>query len=136
MSKVQKIIIATCLLGYFLVYQAISFTKTNQSNDEIGFCILKKVTNIPCPSCGSTRALLLFLDGQIIKSVNENPFAILIFIYLLIAPFWLLFDLILKKKTIDTFYYQIEDYLKKRYVFIPLILLVILNWIWNISKGL
>ena len=136
MSKVQKIVVLTCVLGYFIVYQAIIKAKTNQSNDEIGFCIFKKLTHVPCPSCGSTRAFLLLLNGNIIDSIYTNPLGIFILMYLLIAPFWLLYDLILKKKTLDTFYCKTEFYLRKRTIFIPFILLVILNWNWNISKGL
>lgn len=136
MSKIQKIIAASCLLGYLLIYQSYISSKTNQSNDKIGFCIFKKATNIPCPSCGSTRAILLLMDGDIKRSIYKNPLGCLIFLYLLIVPFWLLSDLVLNKKSLDTAYLEVEVFLRRKKIFIPLILLLILNWIWNISKGL
>jgi hypothetical protein len=136
MSKIQKIVVASCLFGYLLIYQAYVSSKTNQSNDKIGFCIFKKATNIPCPSCGSTRALLLLIDGDIKSSIYKNPLGCLIFIYLLIVPFWLCLDLLLNKKSLDKSYLSVEALLRRKKIFIPLILLLILNWIWNISKGL
>ena len=38
--------------------------------------------------------------------------------------------------TLFDFYQKTESYLKKPKIAIPLILLLIINWIWNITKGL
>ena len=136
MSRIQKIVIATCLLGYFLILQAIYNTKAGLHKSEIGFCVFKKVTGLPCPSCGGTRAVLLLLQGKLIQSILLNPIGCLILIYLLVAPIWLLVDFFYKKKSLEIFYKKVEFVFKKKLVMLGLITLIIINWIWNISKNL
>jgi len=65
-----------------------------------------------------------------------NPLGIFLAIIMSIAPFWILFDKITKKNTLFNFYKKTEEILKKPRYAIPLIFLVIINWIWNITKGL
>jgi hypothetical protein len=36
-------------------------------------CTLKMLTGLPCPSCGSTRALYLILSGHITKAFTMQP---------------------------------------------------------------
>jgi len=55
---------------------------------------------------------------------------------MIIAPIWILVDTIKRTKTLFDFYLKIETYLKRPNIAIPFILLVIINWIWNITKGL
>ena len=55
---------------------------------------------------------------------------------MLISPPWILFDIITGKKTLFDFYGRTETFLKKPGIAIPLVLFVLINWIWNITKGL
>jgi len=80
--------------------------------------------------------VLSFLDGELMNALIWNPFGIIIVLYLVVTPFWLIFDLLKKADSLYHFYYRAEQLLKRRWVAIPLILLVIINWIWNIYKGL
>jgi hypothetical protein len=98
--------------------------------------MIKNVTSFPCPSCGTTRAVQLLFKGDFTASVLTNPFGIIVSGSMLILPFWIVIDLILKKETFYTFYNKMESILKQKYIAIPLIILVVLNWIWNINKGL
>jgi hypothetical protein len=36
-------------------------------------CTLKMETGLPCPSCGSTRALYLILSGEFVKAFTMQP---------------------------------------------------------------
>jgi hypothetical protein len=99
-------------------------------------CPIKMSTGIPCPSCGSTRSVLMLIEGDLHLALYTNPFGLLIFAVLLIGPFWILYDYLLKKDTLWIFYYKVETILKNKKIALPLILLVIINWIWNISKEL
>lgn len=135
MTKIQKIIAVTCIVGYFLVYWAIMQDATG-GNTSIGFCLFKKVTHLPCPACGTTRAFVLLLKQQIAKAVLTNPIVVFAFLFLAIAPFWLLYDILWKKKTLDTFYYKAQNFLSKKVPLTIFFILVVLNWLWNIKKGL
>lgn len=55
---------------------------------------------------------------------------------MLIGPVWILFDYATKGQTFFNFYGQLEAFIKRPGTAIPLVLLVILNWFWNIFKGL
>ena len=53
-----------------------------------------------------------------------------------IAPIWIIADIIKRAKTLFDFYLKIETYLKRPKIAVPLIFLVFINWVWNITKGL
>ena len=39
-------------------------------------CLFRNVTNLPCPTCGTTRATLAFARGDILSGVLYNPFVV------------------------------------------------------------
>ncbi len=39
-------------------------------------CVFRNVTNLPCPTCGTTRATLAFARGDILSGVLYNPFVV------------------------------------------------------------
>lgn len=39
-------------------------------------CPLKRLTGIPCPTCGTTRACLLLLRGEVRAAFATQPFAL------------------------------------------------------------
>ena len=133
-NKLYSILFTACLAGYIWLY--FSITKNVTENSSVELCIIKHVTNIPCPSCGSTRSVISLIKGDFIEALSFNPIGYLVAIILLIAPVWIIADIIKKTKTLFDFYLKIETYLKRPNIAIPLILLVIINWIWNITKGL
>ena len=105
-------------------------------NDSFTVCIIKNVTGIPCPSCGSTRAVEALFHGHIIESILWNPFGLLLASFLIILPIWIFIDLIRKKDSLFNFYSTAESYLRQKKYAIPAIALVAANWIWNIYKDL
>jgi hypothetical protein len=133
-KKLYLILFIACLAGYFWLY--FSITKNITENNSAEVCLIKHVTNVPCPSCGSTRSVISLTKGDFIGALNINPIGYLVAIIMLIAPIWILVDTVRNAKTLFDFYQKIESYLKQPKIAIPLILLIIINWIWNITKGL
>lgn len=133
-NKLYSILLIACLAGYIWLY--FSLTKNITENKSVEVCLIKHVTNIPCPSCGSSRSVISLIKGDFIGALNFNPIGYLVAIIMLIAPIWIIVDTIKRTKTLFDFYLKIETYLKRPKIAIPLILLVIINWIWNITKGL
>jgi hypothetical protein len=113
-----------------------NMTKLQSGTNTVEVCMMKYVTNIPCPSCGSTRSVLSLLHGNFIQALNINPLGIIIAVIMLIAPIWIFFDVVTHKKTLLDFYIQTEAFLKKPKIAISLVLFVLINWIWNIIKEL
>ncbi|WP_394350220.1 hypothetical protein [Sphingobacterium endophyticum] len=77
------------------------------------------------------------LHGNIAEAFMINPLGILSSLLILSVVVLLILDLLMKKDYYFRVYRQVEKFLQTHQVFsIVLILLVITNWIWNISKGL
>lgn len=133
-NKLYSILFIACLVGYIWLYFSIIKNITEKKSVEV--CLIKHLTNIPCPSCGTSRSVILLTKGDFIGALNFNPIGYLVAIIMLIAPIWIIADTIKRTKTLFDFYLKIETYLKRPKIAIPLILLVIINWIWNITKAL
>ncbi len=116
------IIILLLIIGYFLLI--------SQTNNTV--CLFKNITGVPCAGCGTTRATILLFNGNFKQSILTNPLGIIFVFLSIISITWMSIDFY--KKT-DSFY---RFLCKKRsfYAILPFILLTILNWIWNIVKGI
>lgn len=133
-DKLYSILIASCIAGYVWIYLNVESSVIN--NEVFDVCLIKLVTNIPCPSCGSTRSVIALTNGNFLEALKINPMGFVVALIMLTTPFWVLIDIVTKRKTLFDFYRKIETYLKKPQYSILLILFVIINWIWNISKGI
>lgn len=60
------------------------------------FCLFKELTGIPCPACGTTRAVVSLLSGDMSNAFLYNPCAVLL--VLLIAVQFPIQALTLRKK--------------------------------------
>ncbi|QBZ97266.1 DUF2752 domain-containing protein [Flavobacterium sangjuense] len=131
-NKLYSLLLIACLAGFIYLFYNIC---TLQSQ-TFRVCIIKNVTGYACPSCGTTRAVTLLLDGKITESLLLNPFGIVVAIAMTIFPFWVLIDIILKKESFFRMYKKAETIIRKPWLASILILLALLNWIWNIYKHL
>ncbi len=50
-----------------------------------GFCVFRKLTGFPCPTCGFTRAFCAFANGNWEQGVINCPFALLLFVLTALA---------------------------------------------------
>ena len=133
-TKLYALLIVACAAGYAWLF--FSLARELSEKKAVGVCLLKQATGVPCPSCGSTRAALSLLHGNFMQSLLINPFGVIIVAIMLIAPIWIFVDIASRKSTLLEFYARTETILKKPGIAIPLVLLVAINWIWNITKGL
>lgn len=132
-SSLYLLLAIACLAGYiwvFINYDANGVTAAHS------VCLIKNATNIPCPSCGSTRSVVSLVNGDLTGAITHNPLGILLVLILLITPFWLLYDVAFQKDSLFKFYKKFEVVLRQKHVAIPAIAMVMANWAWNIYKGL
>jgi hypothetical protein len=132
-NRLYALLILACLSGFVYLFYNLHYWS---ENSNYGVCIIKNISGIPCPSCGTTRAVRLLMQGSFKKSLLINPFGIIVALIMITTPLWLLLDLLFKKETLYMWYKKTEQFVKIKGVAIPLILMVIFNWIWNIYKGL
>lgn len=131
-NRLYLVLFLALLAGYsYLITSYFEFI-----NNTHTLCIFKNATGIACPSCGTTRSVQQLLNGNIKQALLLNPIGVIIATIMVIVPLWLLYDVLLKKDTLHKSYNRTEIALKNKRVAIPLILLVLANWIWNIYKGL
>jgi len=131
-NKLYKLILIACLLGFLYLFYATNYSGSNHLN----VCIIKNATSYPCPSCGTTRAIQLLLYGDFVGSLKMNPFGIIVSVIMAIVPFWIVFDLVSKRETFFFYYKKAEKIIRVKWFAAFLLILVLLNWIWNINKQL
>ncbi len=132
-NRLYILLAAFCGLGFFWVGLNL-IEATNFEEISLTPCVFKNLTSLPCPSCGSTRALLAILKGNFGEGFGLNPIGYIYFIGMLVIPFWLLKDFLAKKDSLYRFYQKVDVLLKKRIIAIPIIVLVVINWLWNFHK--
>jgi len=134
-NKLYILLAVSCVTGYAWLFSGNTvFVESNFGN--LSVCLMKHVTGIPCPSCGSSRSILSLLDGNMVDALYWNPLGIVILLIMIIVPNWIFYDCIIRKDTLFNFYKKAESFLQQQKVAIPAILLLLVNWIWNIHKGL
>ena len=131
-KRLYSFLSLSCLAGYS--WLGISHMITQSGNTKT-VCIMKNLTGIPCPSCGSTRSVASIFKGNLQQAILLNPLGYVIFFALLILPVWIIMDLYRKNDSLWQFYQKAEITLRRKIIAIPLIILVIINWIWNIYKN-
>jgi hypothetical protein len=134
-NKLYLILIISCTVGYVWLFYNYSKSAA-ELNSEGGVCIIKRVTDIPCPSCGATRSALSFLHGDFLSAIYWNPIGVLLICIMAISPFWVAYDYLTSKSSLLHFYLKVEEVFRQKKYAIPAIALILANWIWNIYKGL
>ena len=89
-------------------------------------CIFKSIFNIPCISCGLTRAFISILHLDFVSAFKYNVLSIPLFVVILLFIILYLISKIYKKEYI----YILYDLISKYYYVVLIILL--LGWIINL----
>jgi len=134
-SKLYTIVLVACCAGWLYIGFQFPLNQEGQQHD-VTLCVIKQVTNVPCPSCGTTRSVIAMIKGDFASSFQWNPLGWLVGTMMFIIPIWITFDLIFKKGSFMYTYQTTENWFKSKWVAGPAIALVLANWAWNISKGL
>lgn len=61
-------------------------------------CFFASVFGIPCPGCGSSRALLLLLQGQFSQAIHMHPLILVSLALLIALPLYFFWAWLAKKK--------------------------------------
>lgn len=132
-NRLYLLISGACFAGYAWLFIAARLLNSREEGFEP--CLIKNVTGIPCPSCGSTRSVLNLAAGDVAGALLANPMGLLVAAIMIAGPLWIMYDLVTGRETLFLLYRKIERWLRKPGLYIPLIVIVLINWIWNIIKG-
>lgn len=133
-NKLYFFLLMLGLVGYVWLFWNLQNPSHYHNSNTV--CFIKNITNIPCPSCGTTRSILSILQGKFQLAFFMNPLGYLAVVLLFVLPIWVLIDSMLKKNSFFIFFKKGEAMLKKKPVVILLIAMLLINWIWNIIKEL
>lgn len=134
-SRLYLLLIGLCLAGHTWLWYGYS-DSGHLTHDHFGLCLFKTATGFPCPACGSTRSAIALIRGEVVRSVQINPFGGIVLVGLFTIPLLIGIDKLLNRNIVYSTYIKVEWYLKKPAYMVPAIAMVIANWIWNIQKGL
>jgi len=130
-NSLYLILSTACFSGYLWLFWVLWF---GHASAEV--CIIKHVTDIPCPSCGTTRSVMALLQGDFMMAASLNPLGFIIIIIMIVVPTGLIIDCLWGKSYLFFAYQKSEHLLKKPYVAVPVIAGMLINWIWNIMKAI
>jgi len=130
-SALYALLAVACIVSYGWILYALTWPSS-------GFtpCFFKNLTGIACPSCGTTRAVLVLAQGDLKSSLAINPVGILAAMMLVAVPLMLIYDLIARKQLVFDLFKKTEAVVRTRPIAIILLILIVLNWMWNIQKNL
>ncbi len=130
-NRLYALVLIVCFVGFAWLYLHLG------SSSEVGntFCWIKTITGLPCPACGTTRAIVSILNGEVVRGIQQNPFGLPVLVVMIVSPVWILADILLSGDSFFRYYQVMEKKLKRKDVYFPLAAIVIANWIWNYYKG-
>jgi len=134
LNSLKGLILGTLLLGLFLILDGT-------------LCIFKRITGLPCPSCGMTRAFISLINGDINLAFTFHPLWPLV----LIIPIIILLHYYPKQKPVIgkrvynillgiLLFLIIAVYLYRMYLYFPYIAPMdynpnnLINSIWSIFR--
>ena len=84
----------TLMVPFFLMF----FNEGNSLEKAQSLCPLKMLSGFPCPSCGITKSLVYFYEGDLQKSLYYNIFGPLVIAFCIVTIVVLTTELITKKE--------------------------------------
>ena len=129
-GRLYPLLLLLTACGYLWLYVS------NDSSRDFYWngCLTRYLFHIPCPSCGTTRAVQAFFHGEWMKSLYYNPLGILMGTLMVIVPIWIVVDLLIGSSSLLKAYHITESKLQSWPYALAGILAILSNWIWNLVK--
>ena len=135
--RLYTITITACVGGYIWLFFNLNSLRNAVNLDEgLSACAIKQLSGFACPSCGTTRSILHIINLNFGAAFLTNPFGFIVLSIMIIGPLLIASDLAFKNSLAFNIYAGIERIFRVKLVAITMISLVLINWIWNIHKGI
>jgi len=136
MSRRRLYFLVLCLGLAGQIWIFYSYYKLEKQEEAFNTCIFRRVTGLPCPSCGTIHSIVSILHGDFRKAVNENPLGFAGFLLAAIVPYWILADLALGRESFYYFFLRADKLLKKRWLLFSILSLITLLWFYKLANFL
>jgi hypothetical protein len=113
-----------------------SYTKLERQEDSFNICLFKRVTGLPCPSCGTIHSIVSILHGDFRKALWENPLGFPDLLIVAILPFWILADLVFGKESFYRIYLRTVEVLKMKGVLFAVLSVIFIIWLYKLAQAL
>jgi hypothetical protein len=131
-KKLYLFILCFAFAGYSWII--LNHYLLNANKPAVNVCLFRNVTGIPCPSCGTTHAVISIATGDFRKAFYENILGFPAAAMLLVFPLWILTDLLFKKESFYRFYRKTEIFLRKKWIAYAALGLLMVIWVWNVYR--
>ncbi|MCR4828990.1 MAG: DUF2752 domain-containing protein [Bacteroidales bacterium] len=95
-------------------------------------CVFHKLTGIPCPGCGTTRAWRHLMHGHFYDALYTNPLVLIAEVGFIVYVVWLWVDTVRGSNSLD----KVMHFHMKPWMYVLVGVLVLANWVWSIQKGI
>lgn len=99
---------------------------------DVWRCPFKAVTGLPCPGCGGLRVFELLTRGEVARALWTNPLSVAVVVFFVVSGVWLFVDIVRGERTWLDFWRRPWP----RWAVVVAVAVLLLNWGWNIFKGL
>lgn len=94
-------------------------------------CAFLRVTNYPCPFCGTTRSFLEAAKGHWGSALQHAPLGVLVYLGLCLIGVWCLFRTVLPSTKQDALW----ETPPPRALFYGVATVIIANWVYRLAMG-
>ena len=115
------------LMAYFILCDA----PNKNPNGHFTICMFHNITGYPCPGCGTVRGLKYFFHLDFYNALMMNPLAVIIGVYMVVCLVWSTIDHVRGSDSFD----RLTSFKPRWWFFAVAVVLLALNWWWNIEKG-
>ena len=129
-GRLYSLLLLLTACGYLWLYVSNDSSRVFLWNG----CLTRYLFHIPCPSCGTTRAVLAFFHGEWMNSLYYNPLGIIMGILMVVVPIWIVVDLLTGSSSLLKDYHITETKLRSWPYALAGIMALLINWIWNLVK--
>ena len=115
--------------GLVVAFSVFGFLAANGKFDvgsNFGVCGFYQKYQMPCPSCGMSRAVIELYKGDLVGSVKEQPAAIVLII---LAVGVSILGLVTAFKGVSL---VLVERIKLKYIVFFVIIIVIAGWVWRL----
>lgn len=88
---------AVAMVAVWLGLVGLATVMSERTGSHVDLCAFKRLTTLPCPTCGTTRGVLCFLHGRPLDAFAMNP---LVFAALAVVAASLIFRAATGKKIV------------------------------------